>query len=197
MAQGKDKKTPKAGADSKIEKNTQSDVSNEKSNSIEKSSSIEKSAAPTKTADQKTAKATAEIEKLEAELKAQAALAEASDKSKSSSKSKPSNKETNKSSSARPDVKPSTGSGSGSGSTRNASSRVPANKTKKAFSWLAFFAFLFSLVAMSGVAYLWWQAQQFTQVQQKDLEQTKTLAEQSYQQTRSSLQNVQDNLAQL
>lgn len=182
MAQGKDKKTPKAGADSKVEKNTQSDVSNEQSKEKSK-------------AAQKTATANAEIEKLEAELKAQAALSAASSKPTSSSQ------ETKKPSSSQPDVKPnsgkSSGSGSSSSSTPNTSSPRTSQKTKKPFSWLALFAFLFSLVAVSGVAYLWWQAQQFTQVQQKDLEQTKTLAEQSYQQTRNTLQNVQDNLAQL
>ncbi|MUH73303.1 uroporphyrinogen-III C-methyltransferase [Psychrosphaera haliotis] len=190
MAQGKDNKTPKAGADSKVEKNTQSDVSNEQNKEQSKEKNKEKSKA-----DQKTAKANAEIEKLEAELKAQAALSAASSKPTSSSQ------ETKKPSSSKPDVKPSSspgsGSSSGSSSTHNTSSRVPAKKTKKPFSWLALFAFLFSLVAVSGVAYLWWQAQQFTQTQQKDLEQTKTLAEQSYQQTRNTLQNVQDNLAQL
>lgn len=208
MAQGKDKKTPKAGADSKVEKNSQSDVSNEQNNEQSKEKNKEKNKEKSKAA-QKTANANAEIEKLEAELKAQAALSAASSKPMSSSQ------ETKKPSSSQPDVKPSSNpssgsssgsnsqpdvkpaSGSGSGSTPNSSSRVPANKTKKPFSWLALFAFLFSLVAVSGVAYLWWQAQQFTQTQQKDLEQTKTLAEQSYQQTRNTLQNVQDNLAQL
>ena len=130
-------------------------------------------------AEQKTAQASVEIEQLEAELKATAKLEE---KAALKEKAEPS-----VAVSAEPTSPP----------TDDKSDKKQSPQNQKSFSWLAFFAFIFSLVAITAAGYLWWQAQIFTQTQKQDLEQTQTLAEQSYQQTRNTLKTVQDNLAQL
>ncbi len=144
--------------------------SNKNTNSETSSQEDSKASSLIKDADKKLDAAQDELAKLEAELKAASEKGKAKEKSPSESpasnsdnrtrnkpdnKSKPDAKTSAKSkvesevkSQVKPEPQPSQ-------KTQN----KQENKNKKPFSWLGFFGFIFSLVAIAGVAYLWWFSQ--------------------------------------
>ena len=175
----------------------------------------DKSLASKNDANQRMNDANSELEKLEAELKARAN--DASDKADSkkepstqkpsaapssqpsastatySSKDKPSAKPENKS---KPE--PSASFSSSSQRSQSASSHSQQNNKKSGgISILGLFGFLFGLIALAGVAYLYWLQQQTALSHQQQLEQNQVIAQQSLVETRRTVEKVQNNLTAL
>ena len=147
-----------------------------------------------KNADQKTADAVAELAKLEAELKAKSEQRASESRSSSEhSSSQSTSQSTSKVS--RPSGSKQTSSMSNTRETKGQTHTVKATGSR--FSWLALFAFLFSLVAIAGAAYLYWLMQTLQSDNQAAQEQAKIIAQQSLLETRNTVETVQDNLTAL
>ena len=140
---------------------------------------------PKQDPDKRMADASAELAKLEAELKASSSIERASSSNKDNQvDSKPTTKAT-----------ASTKTQQGSTSKHSNAPRKPQNtKQKSSFSWLGLFGFLFGLIALAGVAYLYWLQMQTNNQQTNQLEQTQIIAQQSVVEARKAVQQVQNNL---
>lgn len=148
---------------------------------------------PSKDADTKTQQANEEIERLEAELKAQ----QEADKTSSDDE-----KETRQQPAAdiEPSLEPSPEpSREFANTSKNAFKHSEPSQRK--FSWWGFLAFWISLAAASAVGYLWWQAKLWQNDLQASVSESQQanqrLANQSFKQANETMTQVQRHLAQL
>lgn len=82
---------------------------------------------------------------------------------------------------------------SSANSTKEPEKKVSTSKTKKPRSWLAIFAFIFSIAASAFVGFFWWQSQLWL----KNQEQVEQLKQQAIVNTQQMLNQLQTKLTQL
>lgn len=121
-------------------------------------------------AEQKTAAAQSEINKLEAELKASME----NDAKKAQAEKQPA-------------AKPAS----------PRSHDTKAQRQKSSFSWLAFFAFILSLLSIAGAAYVYWLFDQTKQSVTEQQRHTADIAKQSLLESKNTLVDVQNTLSTL
>ncbi|GHB69694.1 hypothetical protein GCM10008107_18790 [Psychrosphaera saromensis] len=124
------------------------------------------------------------LAKLESEVK-QSRAAEKETKSKNTASSKA---KASKTAEAK-----STETSSSANSSKNAEKKIRTEKTKKPRSWLAIFAFIFSVAVSAFVGFFWWQSQLWF----KNQEQLEQLKQQSIVNTQQMLNQLQTKLTQL
>lgn len=125
------------------------------------------------------------LAKLESEVKLESQIKKASAAEKET--------ESKKTTSSKAKASKTTDAHSSANSTKDPEKKVSTSKTKKPRSWLAIFAFIFSVAVAAFVGFFWWQSQLWF----KNQEQLEQLKQQSIVNTQQMLNQLQTKLTQL